>query len=195
MVIKRYITVILAVLLLCTSSSAAKGERQLEPPRALQTFTTEDYEVEIPIPEIEVEVIPTHGFNVEAAIQSALAEEGTSRPTGWNGEGECIMSVKRWVTAGGANWTGGGTPTGNYAGATAHPVEESLPGDVIQYHLASSPDSWTEGIHTVLVTAVNGDGTLSIVESNNPTGSGLVTATAHWTPAPPPGFIAVAYRF
>lgn len=197
MVFKRYTTVIIAALLLCIPAAAAHSE-ELPPPRIMQTLTTGAVPETQPLPDvtvIELPPPPTHGFNVEAAIQTAYSEVGTARATGWNGEGECIMSVKRWVTAGGAAWTGGGTPTGNYAGATAHPVSEALPGDVIQYLYTGNPDIWTAGIHTVLVTAVNDDGTLGIVESNNPAGSGLVTATERWIAQPPPGFTAVAYRF
>lgn len=197
MIIKRYTTVTLAALLLCTPAAVAKAD-ELPALRVLQTLVTGEVPETPTLPDIEVVEVPpppTHGFNVEAAISQAYSEVGTSRATGWNGEGECIMSVKRWVTAGSANWYGGSTPTGNYAGAVAHDVSEALPGDIIQYLLAGSQDAWAEGIHTVLVTANNGDGTFSIVESNNPAGSGYVSSTERWTPAPPPGFIAVAYRF
>jgi hypothetical protein len=47
----------------------------------------------------------------------------------------------------------------------------------------------------VLITGVNGDGTFSIIESNNPGGSGLVSKNESWVPAPPSGFQAVAWRF
>ena len=196
MVIKRYTTVTLAALLACTPASAAKAD-ELPAPRVMQAFTTGANPDPLELPEVEVVEVPppTHSFDVEAAIVLAYSEVGTSRATGWNGEGECIMSVKRWVTSGGANWIGGGTPTGNYAGAAPHEVSEALPGDIIQYVLSESPDSWAEGIHTVLVTGVNGDGTFRIVESNNPGGSGYVSSNDNWIPMPPPGFYAAAFRF
>lgn len=196
MVIKRYTTVTLAALLFCTPAAVAKAE-ELPAPRMMQVFTTGTAPEPLELPEVEIVEVPppTHSFDVEAAISQAYSEVGTSRATGWNGEGECIMSVKRWVTSGGANWTGGGTPTGNYAGATSHDVTEALPGDIIQYLLVGSPDAWAEGIHTVLVTGVNGDGTFRIVESNNPGGSGYVSSNDNWNPTPPPGFYAVAFRF
>lgn len=138
----------------------------------------------------------THGYDVDAAIALAKSEVGTSRATGWSAEGECVMSVRRWVTAGDASWGGGpGTPVGNYANATRVPVEAALPGDVIQYEHLEYPDQWVSGVHTMLVTGVNDDGTLQIIQSNIPFGSGLVTEEDHFTPAPPEGFQASVWRF
>lgn len=138
---------------------------------------------------------PDHNFDVETTIASALSEVGTSRATGWGQAGECIVSVQRWIRAGGGVWTGGGDPVSNYTGATRLPLTEAAAGDVIQYEFLSSPTSWASGIHTVLITGVNDDGSFSIVESNNPAGSGLVTANENWLPAPPAGFEAVVWRF
>ncbi|WP_261982128.1 hypothetical protein [Micrococcus luteus] len=39
------------------------------------------------------------------------------------------------------------------------------------------------------------DGTFTIIESNNPGGSGLVGKNESWTPAPPAGFQAAVWRF
>lgn len=136
-----------------------------------------------------------HNFDVDATIALALSEVGTSRATGWNQPGECLVAAQRWILAGGGNWTGSGDPVNNYQGATRLPVSAALPGDVIQYEHIASPTSWVSGVHTVLVTGVNADGTLSIVESNNPGGSGLVTKTDSWVATPPAGFQAVAWRF
>lgn len=136
-----------------------------------------------------------HNFDVDATIALALSEVGTSRATGWNQPGECLVAAQRWILAGGGNWVGSGDPVNNYRGATRLPVSAALPGDVIQYEHIASPTSWVSGVHTVLVTGVNPDGTLSIVESNNPGGSGLVTKTDSWLAAPPAGFQAVAWRF
>lgn len=137
----------------------------------------------------------SHGFDVDATIALAKSEVGTSRATGWNQQGECIMSVQRWIHAGGGAWTGGGDPISNYNGALRLSVGDAQPGDVVQYEHLSFPTSWVSGIHTVLITGTNGDGTFSIVESNNPGGSGLVTSTESWVPKPPPGFQAVIWRF
>lgn len=137
----------------------------------------------------------SHNFDVEATIAAAKSEIGTSRATGWNQQGECIMSVQRWIRVGGGAWTGGGDPIANYTGALRLSLTDVKAGDVIQYEHLTYPTSWVSGIHTVLVVGVNDDGTLSIVESNNPAGSGLVTATARWTPKPPTGFQAVVWRF
>jgi hypothetical protein len=137
-----------------------------------------------------------HNYDVEAAIALAESEVGTSRPTGWSQPGECIMSVIRWVEgAGGANWVGGGDPVSNYTGATRLTVDFAQPGDIIQYESIDYPTSWVSGVHTLLVTGVNDDGTLTIIQSNIPGGSGLVTKETNWVPQPPAGFQAVVWRF
>lgn len=135
-------------------------------------------------------------YDVNSAIEMAYSEVGTSRPTGWSAEGECIMSVKRWVSVGGkGNWGPGGTPKDNYTGAREIPIEDIKAGDVVQYLYTDSPSSWVGGIHTVFITGVNSDGTYKIVESNNPGGSGLVSKDDSWKPKPPSGFHAIGYRF
>ncbi|WP_461640335.1 lipase [Leucobacter sp. BZR 635] len=136
-----------------------------------------------------------HGFDVEAAIAAATSELGTSRATGWGAPGECIVSAQRWIRAGGGAWTGGGDPVANYVGAERLAPTEAVAGDIIQYEHIQFPTSWVSGIHTVLVTGVNDDGTYQIIESNVPTGSGYVQAKESWVPAPPAGFQAVAWRF
>ncbi len=136
-----------------------------------------------------------HNFDVAATIALAESEIGTSRATGWSQPGECIMSAQRWILAGGGAWTGSGDPVSSYEGATRLPVSAAQPGDVIQYEHLAFPTSWVSGVHTVLVTEVHDDGTFTIIESNNPGGSGLVSKTEHWVPAPPAGFQAVVWRF
>lgn len=140
-------------------------------------------------------VSAVHGFDVDAAIAAATAELGTSRATGWGAAGECIVSAQRWIRAGGGSWTGGGDPVSNYVGALRLAPTEAQAGDVIQYEHLQFPTSWVSGVHTVLVTGVNDDGTYRIIESNNPTGSGYVQEDTSWVPAPPAGFQAVAWRF
>ena len=136
-----------------------------------------------------------HGYDVEAAIALAESEIGTSRPTGWDAPGECISSVHRWVTAGGANWTGSGNPVDNYRGATRLSIAAAEPGDIVQYENIEFATSWVSGVHTVLITERHDDGTFTIIESNNPAGSGLVSKNTKWTPEPPAGFQAVVWRF
>lgn len=138
---------------------------------------------------------PAAGYDVDAAIALAESEIGTSRPTGWSQPGECIMSAQRWILAGGGDWTGGGDPVSNYNNATRVSLATAQPGDVVQYEYVSSPTSWVTGVHTVLITEVNDDGTFTIIQSNSPGGSGLVTKEEHWTPAPPEGFQAAVWRF
>lgn len=134
-------------------------------------------------------------FNVASTIQAASSEIGQSFPTGWNMPGECLVAAKRWIQAGGGNWYGAGTPIGNYAGAKEVEYKNAAPGDVIQYLSPENPASWVNGVHTVLVIANNRDGTLHIIEANNPGGSGKVSENKSWTPAPPQGLIAKVFRF
>jgi hypothetical protein len=105
------------------------------------------------------------------------------------------MSAKRWIVAGGGDWTGSGDPVSTYAGATRLSITDAQPGDVVQYEHLLYPTSWVSGVHTVLITEVHDDGTFTIIESNNPGGSGLVSKNESWTPAPPAGFQAVVWRF
>ncbi|MGO1735850.1 MAG: lipase [Leucobacter sp.] len=160
-----------------------------------QTLTTAEAEpAPIPLtPPVATVVEPSYDWR--AAVELAYAEVGTARPTGWAAPGECIESARRWVNAGGGGWNGGGSVLDNYAGATRHSVSEAVSGDVVQYHADGAEGAWAAGVHTVLVTGLNTDGTLRIVESNNPGGSGLVSADESWTPQPPVGFHAVAWRF
>lgn len=146
---------------------------------------------------LQIEETPqvAHNFDVAATIALAESEIGTSRPTGWSQPGECIMSAQRWIRAGDGAWNGSGDPVANYAGATRMSLATAAPGDIIQYEFVESPTSWVTGVHTVLITDVNTDGTFTIVQSNSPGGSGLVTEEKNWTPEPPAGFQAAVWRF
>lgn len=136
-----------------------------------------------------------HNFDVAASIALAEEEIGTSRPTGWSAPGECIMSAQRWIRAGGGAWTGGGDPVSNYDNAARVSLAAAAPGDIIQYQNIASPTSWVTGVHTVMITGVNGDGTFTIIQSNSPGGSGLVTKEENWVPQPPAGFEPAVWRF
>ncbi len=131
----------------------------------------------------------------QAAISAALADVGNSYPTGWGAQGECLVSVRRWLNAGGINFAVGGPHSGYVAsGAKQVSLSEIKPGDVIQYENIYTPEGWIGGVHTVLIVGVS-NGTLHIVEANNPGGSGYVSTTKGWTPAPPANFRAVVWRF
>ncbi|MEB4614613.1 lipase [Leucobacter sp. M11] len=145
--------------------------------------------------EVEVKNSAPANFDVKAAIALAEEEIGTSRPTGWSQPGECIMSAQRWILAGGGAWTGSGNPVDNYRGATRVALDAAQPGDIIQYELASAPTVWAAGVHTLMITENNGDGTFTIIESNNPGGSGLVQKQKDWVPQPPSGFQVAVWRF
>lgn len=160
--------------------------------------TTDDALVGLPVDSIlameEVSQVPS-GFDVAASIALAEEEVGTSRPTGWSAPGECIMSAQRWIVKGGGAWTGGGDPVTNYNNATRMTIATAAPGDIIQYEFMASPSSWVTGVHTVMITEVNTDGTFTIIQSNSPGGSGLVSKETNWVPQPPAGFEAAVWRF
>lgn len=135
-------------------------------------------------------------YSVDDSIAKAKAEIGSSRTTGYDQQGECVKSVQRWINESGGKFGGGGVVSG-YVNSGAVPVDISQmgKGDVVQYTSSSSPDSWSGGVHTVMITGNNGDGTYQIVQSNSPPGSGLVTEVDRWTPKPPAGFEARVWRF
>ena len=144
---------------------------------------------------VDPESLSSKNFDVEATIKAARSELGKSFATGWNQPGECLVAAKRWILAGGGDWHGAGTPIGNYDGAKEVDYKNAAPGDVIQYLSPKSPASWVDGVHTVLVTKNNGDGTLQIIEANNPGGSGFVSEDKEWTPKPPNGLEFKVFRF
>ncbi len=181
-----------------TSSYHANAYAAAVPANTAQSLRASDAIDDIALNKItaqgDITNIP-HGFDVKAAIAQAEAEVGTSRATGWSQPGECIMSAKRWLEAGGATWKGSGDPVSTYEGAIRLSIRDAKPGDIVQYEHLLYPTSWIAGVHTVLITEVHGDGTFTIIESNNPGGSGRVVKNEHWTPAPPAGFQAVVWRF
>lgn len=118
---------------------------------------------------------PDAGYDICGAIELAYKEVGTTRATGFSMPGECIMSVKRWMEdGGGVPSMGGGSPRSQWVnnGMKEIPVKDARPGDVIQW--INQAESWDSGVHTLLVTANNGDGTFNIVESNALAGPGTV---------------------
>lgn len=139
---------------------------------------------------------PQTGMSVKAALSLALSEVGSSRPTGYNMPGECIVSVRRWLSAGGGNFAGGGVVSGYVSSPALLVTDGSLrPGDVIQYTNTGNPEMFAGGVHTYMVSNVHGDGTHDVVESNNPGGSGLVGYRQHAVAEPPPGWHARVWRF
>lgn len=130
------------------------------------------------------------------AAQIALSSVGQTNPTGWGQSGECIVAVQNWLNAAGIRFTPGGPHSGyTQSGAVQVSWSDVQVGDVVQYENALSPDSWLDGVHTVLVVGVKGD-QVQIVESNNPAGSGYVSTTTGWTPSPyAANFRAVVWRF
>ena len=137
----------------------------------------------------------TQHFAQSDAARIALNEVGTTRPTGWNQEGECVKSVQRWINEAGGHFGGGGVVSG-YAnsGAVGIGLGEVQAGDVIQYTSTTTPEEWVNGVHTVMVVGVNSDGSLHIVQSNAKA-PGLVDEVMSWTPHPPTGLEARVWRF
>lgn len=143
---------------------------------------------------------PDAGMSVKAAISLALSEVGTSRPTGYDGQGECMVSVRRWVNSAGGYQGGGGSPLLTFQNSRAVQVfDGSLrPGDVVQYLNIANPHSWGGygyGVHTYMVIKVHPDGTHDLVESNVPAGSGRVGVRLNQHFTPPPGWYASVWRF
>lgn len=145
-------------------------------------------------------------YSVDDAIARARNEIGTARPVGYNAEGECIKSVQRWINGAGGNFGGGGVVSGYVnSGAIQVGIGDVRPGDVIQYTDKAQPDAFTvgndgrSGVHTVMVTGVNADGTYSIIQSNAQTSTehrvGAVTEVSSWKPSPPDGYEARVWRF
>lgn len=132
----------------------------------------------------------------KTAAKAALADVGNTYPTGWGAQGECLVSVRRWLNAGGISFAVGGPHSGYTAsGAVEVPWSSVQVGDVVQYENTLSPDAWLTGVHTVFVVGVN-NGSVQIVESNNPGGSGYVSTTTGWIPSPyMANFRAVVWRF
>lgn len=133
-------------------------------------------------------------YDVLKSIDIAYEDVGNTYLTGWSQRGECIMSVSHWVKSAGANWGSGGNPVDNYSTAKRVPLDNLQAGDIIQYINLAQPKEWISGVHTVLVTGNNWDGTYKIVESNF-NAPGLVSKNDKWKPTPPPDFEAAAFRF
>jgi hypothetical protein len=141
-------------------------------------------------------------FDQGRAADIGVSENGTHNPTGFNQPGECIMSVMRWITGAGGHMAGGGpysayvnSPADLVATGAGAVVAQAAKGDVIQYTYNPSRDSYANGVHTVMVVANNGNGTLRIVQSNAPAGSGLVSVVDNWRPAAPANFTPYLWRF
>lgn len=130
------------------------------------------------------------------AIENARKEVGQSFPTGWDMPGECIKAVQRWINSAGGHFGVGGVRSGYLnSGAKEVPWEQVQSGDVIQYENTSDPELFASGVHTMLVESKNSDGTINIIECNNPAGSGLVGERSGLTNSAPSGWRAVVWRF
>ncbi|WP_217132360.1 hypothetical protein [Leucobacter chinensis] len=138
---------------------------------------------------------PQSHVSVKRMLEVALSEVGTSRPTGHNMPGECIVSVRRWVGAAGGNFGCCGAREGRLTAGLLEVSDGSLrPGDVVQYESYAFPNGYPWGVHTYMVLAVHDDGTHDIIESNVPFASGLVGIRKNQRLTPPPGFRAVVWR-
>lgn len=141
------------------------------------------------------------GFDQAKAADLAVAENGTSRPVGWNQPGECMVSVRRWIAGAGGRMAGGNVwetfvnSPATLIGTGAAVTSQAVKGDVIQYHYNPDRTQFAKGVHTLMVVSNNGDGTLKIVQSNSPANTGKVSVVDRWRPAPPANFTAHLWRF
>lgn len=176
-------------------AAAEKAKKEAAEAAALAQSVQDSVSVSEQPPMSEINTGDVSGSK-QAAIKAAIADIGNSYPTGWGQQGECIVSVRRWLNAGNIHFAVGG-PHSGYTASGAREVSWSnvQPGDVVQYENMYSPDGWMSGVHTLLVVGVNGDGTAQIVEANNPAGSGYVSMNTRWAPRPPAAFRAVVWRF
>lgn len=133
----------------------------------------------------------------KAAIENARRDIGQSFPTGWGQRGECIVAVQGWINGAKAGTFIPGDVRSGYLGSGAKevPWNQAQSGDVVQYENLGDPDLFATGVHTMLVESVNKDGTINVIESNNPGGSGLVGARQGLTNTAPSGWRAVVWRF
>lgn len=131
------------------------------------------------------------------AIENAQKDVGQVFPTGWGQRGECIVAVQGWInSAKPGTFLPGGVRTGYVqSGAVEVPWNQAKAGDVIQYENTSSPDLFATGVHTMLVESTNADGTINVIESNNPGGSGLVGKRNNLTNSAPAGWRSVVWHF
>lgn len=131
------------------------------------------------------------------AITAALADVGNRYPTGFGQRGECVVAIQTWFNGNGGYFATGNGVHANYVLSQATEVKwnQVKPGDVIQYENLLTPEGWIAGVHTMLVTKVNKNGTVDIVESNNPGGTGLVGTRKNVKPEAPPNFRTVVWRF
>ncbi|MBO6438763.1 lysozyme family protein [Enterococcus faecalis] len=131
------------------------------------------------------------------AVELAVKDVGQSFTTGWGQRGECIVAVQGWINGAKAGtFRPGGVRTGYLqSGAKEVAWNQAKSGDVIQYENLGNPDLFDVGVHTMLVESVNKDGTINVVESNNPGGSGLVGQRKGVTNRAPSGWRAVVWRF
>ena len=140
-------------------------------------------------------------FDQARAADIGVSENGTVRPTGYNQPGECIVSIQRWIAAAGGRMAGGGaysayanSPADLITTGSVAVVAQAVKGDVIQYTYNPNRDLYPSGVHTVMVVANNGNGTLRIVQSNA-NWDGKVTIADRWVPTPRANFTAYLWRF
>ncbi|MBP1047145.1 lysozyme family protein [Enterococcus sp. BWM-S5] len=136
------------------------------------------------------------GWKAEA-LKNARNDIGNTYPTGWGNRGECMVAVQMWINGvRQGSWIPGGVRTGYLqSGAIEVPWTSAKSGDVIQYESLSSPDTFAVGVHTMFVEKINSDGSIHVIESNVPGGSGLVGERTVKQSDAPSGWRSVVWRF
>lgn len=132
------------------------------------------------------------------AVEAGRAELGSELASGWNQPGHPQKAIQRWITAAGGRYRGGGVVSGYLAsGAIPVRLDDTGPGDVVQYTLVAAPDRWSSATTPVLVAA-HRDRLFDVLHVNlhaDGAGVGRVEELHGWHPSPPEGCEARAWRF
>jgi len=106
-----------------------------------------------------VETAKAQDFDNARVAECALAELGTTRPTGWDQPGECIKSAQRWVAEAGGYFGPGGVISGyTNSGAIQVSASQATKGDIVQWTNGNDND-WSHP-HTVCIVQNHGNGVM-----------------------------------
>lgn len=163
---------------------------RLEPPRVMG--------VRLPAVPTEPAGDGPYDYPGRRAVEVGRAELGAELPSGWNQPGHPHKAIQRWITSAGGRFRGGGVVSG-YVASGAIPVrlDDTGPGDVVQYTMVAAPDRWSSATMPALVSAHH-DRRFDVLHINvhvDGAGTGRVEELHGWEPAPPEGCEVRAWRF